>query len=109
EGFPRNSDEAMRGVSEIWNPILDFGRRDLMLLYLLIERTSWDPEPLRGLLNATAFLLQHTFYVLFFELKQGQAGVEKRSPNLCVPIELKVLPRYVFLATQQHRTLNYVT
>ena len=38
------------------DPSLDFGRRDLVLLDLLIKRAARDPEPPRGFLDAASFL-----------------------------------------------------
>ncbi len=71
-----------------------------MLLDLLVKRTARDAEALRRLLDAPSLFLEHTFDVLFFELDQREASVEKRRSHLRVAVEVKVLKSDVFLVTQ---------
>jgi hypothetical protein len=82
---------AQTGMSRIQTRGLDFGHEDLMLLDLLIKRASGNAETLCSLLNATFLLLQHSLDVLLFEFQKRQPGVEKRSADLCMTIEVKII------------------
>lgn len=88
---------------------LDFGRDDLVLFDLLIERTSGYAEPLRGPLDPPALLVQHSLDMLFLELDEREASVEKRCSHLRMAVEVKVLESDVFLITQQHGSFDNVT
>src|SRR6266850_2631676 len=59
--------------SGIQTGILDFGHLDLMLLDLLIKRTAGYTQSLGRLFYPPALLLQHSLYVLFFEVQECQA------------------------------------
>ena len=87
-------------LSSVQTSGLDFGRRDLVFFDLLVERTSRDSEPFCGLFDAAAFLVQHSFDVLFLEFDKREAGIEKRCSHLCMTVEVQVLESDVFLVTQ---------
>ena len=72
-GLELTGDRVVDPGSGIQTGILDFGHQDLMLLDLLIERTAGYTQSLGRLFYSPALLLQHSFYVLFFEVQERQA------------------------------------
>ena len=62
--------------SKIQTLLLDLGRLNLVFFDFLIERTSGDAKPFRGLFDAATFLGEDSFDVLFFHFQQRQSGVE---------------------------------
>ena len=59
--------------SDIQTYSLDFGRLDLVLLYLLVKGTAWYAEARRCLFHSTALFLQYSFDVLLFEFEKSKA------------------------------------
>ncbi len=72
-GLGLAGDQVVDHWSGIQTEILDFGHLDLMLLDLLIKRAAGYAQSLGRLFYPPALLLQHSFYVLFFEVQKGQA------------------------------------
>src|SRR3569832_721832 len=64
-------------MSSIQIRILDFGRRDLVFFKFLVEGAARDPKTLRGLLDTSMLLIEHSLDVLLFELNERQIGIEK--------------------------------
>ena len=96
-GLELAGDRVVDPGSGIQTEILDFGHLDLMLLDLLIKRTAGYTQSLGRLFYTAALLLQHSFYVLFFEVQERQARVKRRSANLSMAVEVKVFQANIFL------------
>ena len=64
-------DQLLQGKFQL--PVqLSFRQGDLMLLEFLIERTTWNTQPSRGLLYSSALFFQHSLDMLLLEFKKSQ-------------------------------------
>ena len=96
-------------LSKTQTSVLDFGRRYLVFLDLLIEGASRDSQSLGGLLDAAFFFLENSFDVLFLKFDQRQTRVEKWRPYIRMAIEVEISQSYSFVITKEHRSLDHVS